>query len=415
MLTTVLRILIARRIKPFVFERRKDVYLRYRSSNIGIYVHIPFCRSLCPFCPYYKVLYKEEIAKRFKDALINEIEIVSTRYRDKTVDSVYFGGGTPALLIDYLPEINAKLKTNFNISGDFAIELHPLDLTRENLKILEEIGFGMISIGIQSFSKRCLDALDRREGAQSVKKSLLLIKDFDFKTVDVDLIFGIPGQTLESLKEDFETAVEFGATQISTYPFIDFSFLNNREKPLGRREKRVMLRQLTQIANDIGFERTSIWTFAKRGSQRYSSITRDNFIGFGPSASSLGDNAFKINTFFLEEYINSLEKKDLPSCLVLEFDIISRASYWLFWNSYNMDINRESFYRLFGVELEKIFYWQLRFGEVLGLLKRYEKGYKLTERGAYYFHLVEQEYTHKYIDRIWRLQRTESYPERIII
>ncbi|MCX7795817.1 MAG: radical SAM protein [bacterium] len=389
--------------------------MTYRSPTIGVYVHIPFCRSLCPFCPYYKVLYREEIVERFKSALLKEIEIISSKYRDKGIDSVYFGGGTPALIIDHLPKITSRLRDNFDIKGDFAIELHPLDLTERNLKILKEIGFEMISIGVQSFSKRCLDALGRKEDIQTVKENLSLVKAFNFKTVDIDLIFGIPSQTLETLEEDFRIAVDFGATQISAYPFIDFSFLKNRERSLSKKEKRIMLAQLTKIANSIGFERTSIWTFAKKNSQRYSSITRDNFIGFGPSASSLGDNSFKINTFSLEEYISSLEKKKLPPSLVLEFDIYSRGAYWLFWNSYNLDINRDSFFRLFGIELEEVFYWQLRFGEFLGLLKQYEKGYRLTEKGAYYFHLVEQVYTHKYIDKVWSLQRAKFPPARITI
>jgi oxygen-independent coproporphyrinogen-3 oxidase len=80
-----------------------------------------------------------------------------------------------------------------------------------------------------------------------------------------------------------------------------------------------------------------------------------------------------------------------------------------------MDINRDSFYRLFGINLEEIFPWQLKLAELLGIIRTYERGYRLTERGAYYFHLVEQEYTHKYIDKIWGIQKTKSDPDRIII
>jgi len=413
-LTTILRILIARRLKPFVFEKRRDVSLKYRSPEIGIYIHIPFCRKICPFCPYYKVLYKENLAKSFKDALLKEIDIVSALYRDKIINSIYFGGGTPALLIEYLPEITTKLRSCFNLRGDLAIELHPLDISKVTLGKLKQIGFEMISIGVQSFSKDCLIALGREEDI-NIKSNLSILKEFKFKTVDIDLIFGIPRQDINNLREDFKSAVELGATQISTYPFIDFSFLKNREKPLGKKEKKIMLSQLTKIANELDFERTSIWTFAKRNSQRYSSVTRDNFIGLGPSASSLADNLFKINTFSLEEYINELGEERLPPSLVLEFDILSRASYWLFWNSYNMDIDRETFYKLFGVELEKIFYWQLKFGRFLGLIRQYDRGYKLTERGAYYFHLIEQEYTHKYIDKVWSIQKTGASLEKIII
>lgn len=414
MLTTILRILIARRLKPFIFEKRKDVSLDYRDHSIGIYVHIPFCRKICAFCPYYKVLYEKNLSEGFRSALLTEIEIVGDRYRNREVDSVYFGGGTPALLIDHLPEIVSRLRKFFDIRGDFAIELHPLDLTKENLEKLKSTGFEMVSVGIQSFSKECLYPLGREED-NDIKKKLSILKDFRFKTIDIDLIFGIPNQSIETLREDFKTAVELGATQISTYPFIDFSFLKNTEKPLGKKEKRIMLGRLTEIAKEMGFERTSVWTFARKGSQRYSSVTRDSFIGFGPSASSLGDNSFKTNTFSLGIYIDALNERRLPPSLVLDFDIRTRASYWLFWNSYNMDINRDSFYRLFGINLEEIFPWQLKLAELLGIIRTYERGYRLTERGAYYFHLVEQEYTHKYIDKIWGIQKTKSEPDRIII
>ncbi|MGC8971494.1 MAG: hypothetical protein ACP5K2_04740 [bacterium] len=103
---------------------------------------------MCSFCPYYKVLYKKDLAKRFKDALLNEIDIVSALYKDKIINSVYFGGGTPALLIEYLLEIVTKLKSSFDIRGDFAIELHPLDISKAALSNLKQIGFEMISIGV---------------------------------------------------------------------------------------------------------------------------------------------------------------------------------------------------------------------------------------------------------------------------
>lgn len=108
MLETILNLLIAKRLRPIVFERADSITLSYRSQEIGLYVHIPFCRRLCPFCPYYKVLYDYKLVERFKSALVTEIEIIGNKYKNKKIDSVYFGGGTPALLIEYLPEIKVK-------------------------------------------------------------------------------------------------------------------------------------------------------------------------------------------------------------------------------------------------------------------------------------------------------------------
>jgi len=229
----------------------------------------------------------------------------------------------------------------------------------------------------------------------------------------VDLIFGIPGQSVDDLVADFICAVSNGATQVSTYPFIDFSFANNDQKPLGATQKRQMLNALIASAQKYGYERSSVWTFARTGTPQYSSVTRDNFIGFGPSASSLLRDEFNINTFSVPEYIRAVKEGRSATTLTMHFNDRSRALFWLFWNAYNLNLSEKVYFELFGTPLKTMFAPELALARLLQLVVPTEYGYRLTKFGAYIFHLVEQAYTHNYIDKVWSTARSEAWPMHV--
>lgn len=414
MITQILKIILGRSVKPFIFKNDHIHSLNLDVKNMGLYIHIPFCGSLCAFCPYFKIKYDTGLASEFKKALINEIHlsgILSDRRKD--VSSIYFGGGTPALLADDLPEIIQAIKESYENKGNMGIELHPRDVNQALLEKLKDAGFDMVSIGIQSFQTKCLEILGRQE-TDGVHK-LQLVYSAGFKAVDVDLIFGLPGQTKDDLEKDFMTAVENGATQISTYPFIDFSFAHNKYRPLNRKEKRRMLESLLALSEKAGYERTSVWTFARKDSPKYSSVTRDNFLGFGPSAATLLKDIFKINTFSVEEYIKCVNEGKIPTALTLTFTERDRALYWLFWSAYNLEINRESFRDLFEKSLEDVIRLELSLAGILRYVEKHEGGYRLTPKASYLFHLIEQKYTRQYIDKTWRIAGNDPWPEKIVL
>ncbi|WP_186429566.1 radical SAM protein [Clostridium sp. BSD9I1] len=412
MITNFLRLLFTKSFKPFVFTNENNYELNMNVPELGIYVHIPFCTTICAFCPYNKIKYDKTLAAAYKDALIKEINIVGSLNKKKNkITSVYFGGGSPALMLEELADILRTLRSNFDINCNIGLELHPRDINEEDLLKLKNIGFDMVSIGIQSFDEESLKTLGRDyiNGAEKVR----MAASIGFKTIDVDLIFGIEGQCEESLKRDFKTAFEAGATQVSTYPFIDFSYANNKSKPLGKKEKKKLLQYLEKVSEELQCKRTAVWTFGKKDVPKYSSITRDNFIGFGPSATTLLRDFFKINTFSVEEYIKRVNSKKMPTALTMKFNERTRALYWLFWNSYTLSIDNESFKKLFKKDLEQIFKLELTLGRIMGLLTKTEEGYELTEKGTYKYHLVEQAYTHQYIDKTWRIARQEAWPDKI--
>jgi len=171
-----------------------------------------------------------------------------------------------------------------------------------------------------------------------------------------------------------------------------------------------MLDSLSVLADELKMERTSIWTFAKKNTAAYSSITRENYLGFGPSAATLLSDIFKLNTFDVEAYIEAVNGGSLPTALTLSFSKRSREVYWLFWSSYRMKIDTAVFSDLFGKPIEKDFGGALKTGIILGLIKKQGTDYFLTGRGSYLFHLIEQHYTHQYIDKTWKTCRSEPWP-----
>jgi oxygen-independent coproporphyrinogen-3 oxidase len=414
-ITSLLRIWVTRSFKPFEFTNRHDDRLDFEGlKELGLYVHIPFCRSICSFCPYCKVVYDKELAEEYLGALLSEIELVGrTMSGPKEVTSLYFGGGTPALMLDRLGEIISALKKHFVIREGIGVELHPEDVRDDTLDKLKAAGVTMISIGVQSFDPGCLSALGRSE--PDCGRIFDAVMKAGFETVDIDLIFAIPGQTAGILKNDIETAFSNGATQISTYPFIDFTFADNRYKPLPEKEKKRMLSEITAFCAEMGCQRTSVWTFARPGTEKYSSITRDNFLGFGVSATTLLKEQFKINTFSIEGYIKRVAQGQLPTSLTLAFSLRQRAAYYLFWSAYSMRISPERFQSYFGRSLDSMYGAEIKLCRMLGLLKRAGDDYELTEKGAYYYHYIEQAYTTAYIDRMWNISRNEPFPVKIIL
>jgi len=416
MLTSILRTAMTRSFKPFVFRGEYDNSLDFEAlPNLGLYVHIPFCRSICSFCPYCKQPFEADIASDYAAALLKEIDLVCCDMTEKKqVTSLYFGGGTPALMIDYIPDIINRISEYFDITGGIGIELHPYDITEQTLEKIKSCGVTMLSVGIQSFDRVCLEHLGRTGGTGFAQK-LELIKTYSFDVLDVDLIFGIPGQTEKTLEADIKTAFGCGATQVSTYPFIDFTFASNEYKPLSHGKKKRMLKRLSEICDQIGAVRTSVWTFARPETEKYSSVTRETFLGFGVSAASLLKNQFKINTFSVLEYIKRINAGQMSTSLTLRFSLRQRAVYSLFWSAYGMEINCGDFKKLMGKSVRKMFGLTLLSGRLSGLIKKHGSSYRLTKKGAMIYHRIEQTYTTAYIDKMWNVCRKTAFPDEIVL
>jgi oxygen-independent coproporphyrinogen-3 oxidase len=406
---------LTRSVKPFLFRNEYDRELPYQDcGQLGLYVHIPFCKSICGFCPYCKVLYSEEACDRYIDALIREIHLVGRMYPGKKeTTGLYFGGGTPALAADRLGDVIDALREHFVITEGIGVELHPDNVTPAVLRTLRDAGVTKLSIGIQSFQKKYQKILGRAQvDAEALKTALA---EVPFETVSMDFIFALPTQTFEDLKDDIDTAFLIGANHVAIYPFIDFHFTPSTVKAMPKKEKRALLDEITRYCLWKGCTRNSIWTFSSEAQASYSSMTRDNFLGFGCSAATLLRDQFKINTFDLEEYCRRIDEGKLPTSLTLRFSTRQRMVYYLFWTAYSTRVRAADFERFFGVPLKKSYGTELALAKALGYLKEENGEYRMTRKGAFYYHYYENYYTLAYIDKMWGIMRKEAFPEQIVL
>ncbi len=411
--TTITRAWITRSFKPFSFQNEYDDFLPFEEcENLGLYVHIPFCKSICNFCPYCKTFYRKEQCDRYIDALIKEIHKVGGQYkRKKETTSLYFGGGTPALIADRVGEIIAAINEHFVITEGIGVELHPDNVNVETHQKLRAAGVTKISIGIQSFLEKHETLLGRKQvDALQLKEILAAV---EFETVSMDFIFALPHQTYEDLKTDVDTAFMSGANHVAIYPFIDFSFTQSNVKSMPRKQKKELLDRITTYFHQKGYHRSSIWTFSNKKEAQYSSMTRDNFLGFGCSATSLLKKQFKINTFSVDEYCKRMDSDELPTSLTIRFTERQRMVYYLFWTLYSMQLDEKKFEQFFGIPLGKKYGFEFWLAQRLGLLTKENGIYSMTMKGAFYYHYYEQFYTLSYIDKMWGIMRKEAFPERI--
>ena len=411
LITDLTRMYLTHSTKPFIFTNDFDKVLPYdEEAEFGLYVHIPFCKSICNFCPYCKVIYDEETANVYVDALIKEIHLVGKQWNGRRkVTSLYFGGGTPALLADRITDIIAALSEHFIITDGIGIELHPDNVNIPVLKTLKRAGVDKISIGVQSFQDKYQKVLQRRKF--DIKDMSNALNEVEFETVSMDFIFALPTQTFEDLKNDIDMAFAKGANHIAIYPLIDFTFTENKAPIMPKKEKRKLLDDITNYCIGKGYVRKSIWTFASDKSASYSSMTRDNFFGFGCSATSLFKDQFKINTFSVLEYCKRIDANIMPTALTNRFVKRQRMIYYLFWKLYSTRLKVEEFEEFFDIPLNKVYGLEFWLLQVLGFLKRDEEGYKMTLKGAFYYHYYENFYTLSYIDKMWGIMRKEAFPK----
>lgn len=408
--TDLTRMWLTRSVKPFTFRNEYDQVLPYEDcQGLGLYVHIPFCRQICRFCPYCKEPYSRELCERYLDALLREIHLVGGQSPGKKeATSLYFGGGTPALAADRLKEVIDALKEHFTITQGIGVELHPDNVTAPVLQTLREAGVTKLSIGIQSFQPKYQHILGRAPVDR--RRLAAALAQVPFETVSMDFIFALPGQTFQDLRADVDAAFQCGANHVAIYPFIDFSFTSSEIPAMGKREKRALLDDITRCCLSKGYTRNSIWTFSRKQAS-YSSMTRDNFLGFGCSAATLLRDQFKVNTFSVNEYCRRVDGGALPTALTLRFTPRQRMVYYLFWTAYSTRVDSGVFERFFGVPLQKMYGFELWLARRLGLVTERDGVYEMTLKGAFYYHYYESFYTLSYIDRMWGLLRHEAFPE----
>ncbi len=287
----------------------------------GIYIHIPFCKTKCHYCDFYKTT--DFGAKTdFVSALKQEIEWRKNELQQEEIASIYFGGGTPSVLkIEEISSILHHLSNCFSVADDVEItlEANPDDLTPEFLEGVKNTPVNRLSIGTQSFHDADLKSMNRRHNSQQALASIQAARDAGIQNISIDLIYGLPNQTLADWKDNVLKAVALDVQHISAYHLtyhegtVFYEYLKTRKiKELPDELSFDQFKLLLSELKKAGFEQYEISNFARN--QRYSRHNkayweRKKYLGFGPSAHSFDHQSRRWNVSSLRKYLQAIDEK----------------------------------------------------------------------------------------------------------
>jgi oxygen-independent coproporphyrinogen-3 oxidase len=404
---------------PAEFVRPSGNATESAVSSSNLYVHIPFCRTICPHCPYVKCRYEEGKAKCYREAIFREIDSHLENRPPGRVRTLYFGGGTPLLCPDLVSGALERFADRMCEDPEIGIELHPLDCDKHLPDWLRGQGVTHVSLGVESFDPGMLKQLGRGYGPDQAERALIRLLECGFECVDANVIYGIPGQGPESALSGAARCVEIGAHQVSAYPLIAFEGtpLGHRvrhrgDMTYGVRKRLWTQREMARVMAALGLGRTSIWSFCKPGIRPYTTVTRCDYQGFGLGAGSLLDGVFSFNTFDLEAYC----KQQRPGpALCLKAGERSRRLHWLYWAAYRTRINGAEYRARFCRDLDRDFRSWFRVLSGLGLARKNGEEWRLTDRGADWVHRLQSLFSLSFIDQLWSRCKTEAWPERVVL
>ncbi len=411
-----LDIVLERKI-PDLAERFQDI------DEFGLYLHIPFCRQICPYCPYNKEIYHPEVAKRYKHAVIREVDFYSKLFGKKPVTSFYIGGGTPTtMLYSGLKEILNHIYGTFNMQCEIHMESHPNDLSQQNLNAIKALGVTNLSIGVEALQDHHLKTLQRPYSVRQVREAVSRAVHASFKCVNADFIFALPNQTYREVEEAGHLLIEMGLDQVAAYPLFTFPYTQwaqiSKEKRYTRPNlfaRGKMLHILEGIFYAAGYERTSVWAFTKKGIPKYCSVSVPLYVGLGASGGSYLKDVFYLNTFNVQEYILALESGSPPIALSLKLTADMQMAGWLYWRIYETRFDKRDFQKRFGVEFERIYGKYLRPLALAGLVKNDQDQIALSDRGAYWLHYVQDLFSIDYLSKLWDISKHEPWPDRVVL
>ena len=363
-----------------------------------LYIHIPFCEELCPYCSFHRVPFEEGLTRKYFGALRREIHL----YRDKgyKFGGIYVGGGTPTVLIEELAGILRLARESFAIK-EISVETNPNHLTDRNIEILRQSGVNRLSVGVQTFNNELLKKIGRYEKYGAGEDIVLRLKQTMglFDTVNADMIFNFPGQTPQMLSEDLVILLNIKMEQITFYPLMTSTITQRlMEDTVGKvnfnREKK--LYQLIIRRLEAEYESSSAWCFSRRhGKQALIDeyvVDYDEYAGLGSGAIGYLGGVCYANTFDIAEYIDCLDQSRLSLKASRKFNLRDQMNYdflmKLFSTKMDVTVVEQKYDGKFLKSL-----WKEMIAFILAGSFRYFTPYlRLTPWGRYYWVIMMREF-----------------------
>ena len=285
-------------------------------KEISLYVHIPFCDQKCFYCDFPSFAGKEQLKENYVKALIKEINNKITK--EYLINTIFIGGGTPSSLGYNELEILLKEINKLNLSNniEYTMECNPGNLTKEKLKIMKEYGVNRISMGLQAVQNTLLKSIGRIHNYDEFERNFKEARDFGFNNINVDLIFGLPNQSLENWKESLERIIALNPEHISAYSLIieeGTAFYKLYEEDKLKIPTEDIEREMYNLAKskllEAGYYQYEISNYSKIGLECRHNLAywnMDSWIGVGSAASSYINNKRLTNTWRINSAVSAL-------------------------------------------------------------------------------------------------------------
>lgn len=360
-----------------------------------LYVHIPYCEELCPYCSFNRFPLEKQIAHEYFKSLGKEIQM----YADLGFDfaSAYIGGGTPTVLPDEIGKLLTDLKSMFQMR-EISLETNPNHLTDEIMAILKQGGVNRLSVGVQSFDDGLLKQMERyhKYGSGSEIRDRLAKLMGWFDTLNVDMIFNFPTQTMPMLERDLQIINEIQADQVTFYPLMVSEMtkkeLARRFGPISYNQERLFYEKIVDMLQE-DYSCGTAWCFSRKNSMIDEYIVDyDEYVGAGSGSFGYVNGACIANTFSVPEYIRQVEEGKLPILAKKSFSRKEQIHYdfmmKLFGTSLNLKKAEKKFSGMFLKTLRK----EIPLFKLIGALVEENGTLRLTRKGQYFWVIMMREF-----------------------
>ena len=376
-------------------------------EELGIYIHIPFCKQKCFYCDFCSFANKNEMQGKYVETVINEIKNI-THKEKYTVTTIYLGGGTPSILNpDYIKSILQEIKSSFEILDDaeITIEINPGTVNEEKLKKYKEYGINRLSIGLQSGNDKILKKIGRIHDYKQFEETFFYARKCGFKNINVDLMIGLPTQAVEDVKQTLEKIIQKNPEHISVYSLIIEEgtiiekLINENKLQLPDEEtERIMYWTVVNELKENGYNQYEISNFSKK---TYESKHNTNcwkqkqYIGLGTSAHSYLNKKRYSNTNNIEEYIKNIQENNISKNITIHEEQTEESTmneYMLLGLRMIQGININEFKQKFKIDPTIKYKETLEKLQKENLIQITKTSIKLTKQGIDFGNIVWEEF-----------------------
>lgn len=361
-----------------------------------LYIHIPFCETLCPYCSFNRYFFDEKRARAYYVALREEMR--KTHALGYQFSSLYIGGGTPTVLMDELVETIDLAKSLFPIK-EVSCETNPNHLIPEVIEQL--VGrVQRLSVGMQSFDAELLRQMNRLErfGTGQINIDRIRYANSKLPSLNVDMIFNFPSQTPEVLAADIQAVIDSGANQVTFYPLmsspsVETSLKNSVGKVDYQREHELYQQILAGLQPT--YQPLSAWTFARKTDSMLDEyiVDYDEYVGIGAGAFSFLDGKLLANTFSVTNYTAALAAGESAISGVHHFGLVERMRYFFLMKLFGLHLDKTQFKQSFGRAFDTSMWLELLFFGLSGAFaKNNAKELTLTNKGQYLMVVMMREF-----------------------